>query len=264
MKNKILKILAGILAVVLICGILLITNAFVGNPISAKLAERAVKNYINEKYSSLDLVPEKPIYNFKDGSYVTWAKSKTSMDTRFSMAYRNGEVYYDTYEFDVLGMHNTLDRLSNEYTSVAREILEKELGYKDNAARVMYDKSEYEDAKDILKLDMGFDRSLPLNARVSISIKDIKDVSLENMSKILTDAHRIFTDNECYFQEYGLYIGDSGTIVTINGVTPEDIEGGQLLALLQQAEEHRDDIAFEKNGDKTDDGNRITVFIKTK
>ncbi|NLK91331.1 MAG: hypothetical protein GX274_07105, partial [Clostridiales bacterium] len=79
-KNKVLKIFAAILAVVLISGILLITNAFVGNPISAKIAQRAVKNYVREKYSFLDLELEKPVYNFKDGSYVTWAKSKTSID----------------------------------------------------------------------------------------------------------------------------------------------------------------------------------------
>ena len=71
-------------------------------------------------------------------------------------------------------------------------------------------------------------------------------------------------DNECYFQEYGLYIGDSDTVVTIYGVTPENIESGQLLDLLQQAKDYRDDIVLEKNGDKMDDGRGITVFIKTK
>ncbi len=265
-RNKVLKIFAAILAVILISGILLITNAFVGNPVSAKMAQRAVKNYVGEKYSFLDLELEKPIYNFKDGSYITWAKSKTSMDTKFSINYRDKEVYYDSYEFDVLHMHNTLRRLEDEYTYIVRQILEDELGYGDNSASVMYDKDDYEGAghKDVLKLDMEFDRSLPLNPGVSMSMKDIKDISLENISKILADAHRVFVNNECYFREYGLYIGDSDTIVTIGGVTPEDIEGGQLLDLLQQARDHRDDIAFGRNGDKVDGGNRITVFIKTK
>ena len=265
-KNKVLKIFAAILAVVLISGVLLTTNAFVGNPVSAKIAQRAVKNYAREKYSFLDLELEKPIYNFKDGSYIIWAKSKTSTDTKFNINYRDGKVYYDSYEFDVLHMHNTLRRLEDEYTYIVRQILEDKLGYRDNSARVMYDKDGYESAryKDILKLDVEFDRSLPLNSGVSLSIKDIEDVSLENISKILADAHRVFVDNECYFREYGLYIGDSDTVVTIGGVTPENIEGGQLLDLLQQARDHRDDIVFEKNGDKVDGGNRITVFIKTK
>lgn len=264
MKNKIFKILAGILAIILICVVLFITNAFVGNPISAKLAENAVKNYVNEKYPDLDLKLEKPVYNFKDGNYIVWAKSKTSIDTRFNINYRNGKVYYDNYEFYVLDMHNTLDRLADEYTSVARKILEKELGYKDNATRVMYDKAEYGKAKDILELDMEFDKLLPLDSEVNISIKNIKDISLENISKILTNAHKAFMENECYFKKYGLDIGDSETVIMVNEIIPEDIEDGQLLSLLQQAMDRKDDIVFEKNGDKVGNDGRITIFVKTK
>lgn len=153
-KNRMLKILGGILAVVLISGVLFITNIFVGNPISAKIAERAIRNYVNEKYSFLDLELERPVYNPKDGYYTIWAKSKTSIDTKFSINYRDGKVYYDSYEFDVLHMYNTLRRLEDEYTYIARQILEDELNYKDNSARVMYDKDDYENAGhiDVLKL----------------------------------------------------------------------------------------------------------------
>ncbi len=265
-RNKVSKVFAAILAVVLISGILLITNAFIGNPISAKIAQRAVRNYVGEKYPFLGLKLGKPIYNPKDGSYVVWAESETSMDTKFNINYRDGEVYYDSYEFDVLHMHNTLRRLEDEYTYIVRQILEDELGHRDNSARVMYDKDGYESAryKDIFKLDMEFDRSLPLDSGVSLSIKDIEDVSLENISKILADVHSVFVDNECYFQEYGLYIGDSDTVVTIYGVTSENIEGGQLLDLLQQAKDYGDNAEPEKNGDRMDNGNGIMVFIKTK
>jgi hypothetical protein len=265
-RNKVLKILTVILALVLISGVLFITNVFVGNPVSAKIAEKAIRNYINEKYSSLDLELEKPIYDPKSGSYIAWAKSKTSIDTKFSINYRNGEIYHDSYEFDVLHMHNTLRRLEDEYTYIAGQILEDELGYGDDSARVMYDKDDYENAghRDTLKLDMEFSRSLPLNPEISLSLKGIEDVSLENISKILIDSYETFLDNECYFKKYGMYAGDNGTVVTVYGVTPEDIEGGQLLGLLQQAKDHRDDIVFEKNGDKIDDGNGITIFVKTK
>ncbi len=264
-RNKVLKILTVILAVVLIGGILFITNAFVGNPVSAKIAEKAIRNYINEKYSPLNLELEKPIYDPKGGSYIAWAKSETSVDTKFSISYRDGEVYSDSYEFDVLHMHNTLRRLEDEYTYIAGQILEDELGYGDDSARVMYDKDDYESAgrKDILKLDMEFDRSLSFNPEISLSLKGIEDVSLENISKILIASHETLLKNECYFKKYGMYAGDNGTVVTVHGVTPEDIESGQLLGLLQQARDHEDDVKFEKNGDKTDDGNGITVFIKT-
>ncbi len=265
MKNKVLKILAAAIAIALICGILIVTNAFVGNPISGKIAEKAVKNYVDEKYSFLDLELEKPFYNFKDGSYIVRAESKTSVDTKFSINYRDGEVYYDSYEFDVLDMHNTLRRLEDEYTHIVKQILEDELGYKDDSTRVMYGKDDYESAgyKDILKLDMEFDRSLPLNPEVSLSLKGIEDVSLENISKILIASHETFLNNECYFKKYGMYVGDTGTIATVYGVTPENIESGELLTLLQQAKDCKDDVITGKDGDKVEHDNEIMVFIKT-
>lgn len=265
MKSRVLKAIAGVVAVGLICGILVVTNAFVGNPISSKIAEKAVKNYANEKYAFLDLELEKPVYNFKDGSYVVWAKSRTSIDTKFSMNYRNGEIYYDSYEFDVLRMHNTLYRLANEYSYIVREILEKELGYKDNSTRVMYNKYDYESAKykDDLKLDMEFDRSLPLDPEVILSLKDVEDVSLESISKILIDSHETLVNNECHFTKYSLYAGDKGTLASVHGVRPDHIESGQLLNLLQEAMDYEDDIEFEKGGDKIDLEERISIFIKS-
>ncbi|OZV10256.1 hypothetical protein CIW83_21315 [Tissierella sp. P1] len=120
-KNKILKILAGLIAIILIGGILFITNAFVGNPISARIADETIKQYIKDNYSYLDLELEKPIYNFKDGSYVMNVRSKSSIDTKFGIHYRNGSISYDSYEMRVLGMFNTLDRLSDEYSAVAKK-----------------------------------------------------------------------------------------------------------------------------------------------
>ena len=268
-KNKILKILAGVVAIALICGILFITNAFVGNPISAKIAEKAIKNYVNEKYSFLDLELEKPVYNFKDGSYMVWAKSKTSIDTKFTINYRDKGVYYDSYEFDVLDMHNTLDRLSREYSYIASQLLEKELGYENDIVKIMYSKENYEESakdalEDILELDMKFDRTLPLKAKAVISMKNAEDISLENISKILIASHETFINNECYFEKYSLYIGDLQSTATVYGVTPEDVESGQLLDLLQQAMDREDDVEFEKNGDKAEHDSGITVFIKTK
>ncbi len=64
-KKLTLKMLAGAVAVVLIVGMLFVTNAFVGNPISAMMANKAIKQYVNQNYSYLDLEIEKVSYNFK-------------------------------------------------------------------------------------------------------------------------------------------------------------------------------------------------------
>jgi len=94
-KKQILKILAGVVAVVLIFRMFFVTNAFVGNPISVLRANKVIKQYVDKNYSSLDLEIEKARYNFKDTAYVAWVKSKTSIDTKFSIYYREGKVQRD-------------------------------------------------------------------------------------------------------------------------------------------------------------------------
>lgn len=183
---------------------------------------------------SLDLEIEKAKYNFKDASYMAIAESKTSIDTKFAIYYRDGEVQRDDYKRYVLGMFNTLQRLSDEYSVIAKDIIAKELGYENNTTMVMYDKAIYENANDILKLDMKFDKALPMDAEVIIRL-DLKDNSLENIAKVLIDAHKVFIGNGYNFKKYGLYAENDGMLVMINEVTTVDIESGELLSLLKEA-----------------------------
>jgi len=126
----------------------------------------------------LDLEIGKTSYNFKDGSYVAMAKSKTSIDTKFAIYYRNGKVQRDNYESNVLGMFNTLQMLSDEYSVIAKKIVAEELGYENNTTMVMYDKDVYKNANDILELDMKFHKALPINAEVTLRL-DSTDNSIQ-------------------------------------------------------------------------------------
>lgn len=253
MKNTprlILKILAVVAALALASGILFITNAFVGNPISAMMANKAINKYVKQNYSHLDLEVEKSNYNFKNSSYVAWVKSKTSIDTKFTIEYGDGKVKWDRYETDVLGKFNTLQRLSDEYSYIAKNIIAEKFGYINNTSTVMYDKSEYEHANTngILELDMKFDRSLPMNTEVTIRL-DLEDSSMEGIAKVLKDTHNTFIDNGCIFYKYSLYAENDGMLLMVNEVTPKDIEGGDLATLLEEA--------------KTNSGiNGISVYIK--
>lgn len=237
MKNNtrlILKVAAAVIAITLIGGLLFFTNAFVGNPISAAIANRAIEKYVGENYPYLDLEVEKVIYNFKTGSYMARAKSKTSIDTQFAIYYRSGDIR-DDYESYVLGKFNTLQRLSDEYSVIAKNIIAEELGYENNTTIVLYKTDDK--AKDILELDMEFDRSLPLDAEVIIRL-DLEDTSLEEVAKVLTEAHQAFLENNCYFTEYSLYGEKGDTHVSVHGVTPEDIESGELIKLLKEAKDN--------------------------
>lgn len=246
--RTVLKVLSAVTAAALIGAILFITNSFIGNPISKAMANRAIMQYVNEKYPSMDLVVGKAAYNFKDGAYAARAKSKVSIDTHFFIYYRSGKVQRDDYESYVTSMFNTLDRLSDEYSAIAKSIVAEELGYENNTTMVMYNKDEYGKANDILKLDMEFDKALPVKSEVMLRL-DLKDSSLKNIAKVITDAHEAFIKNGCKFNTYSLYAENDGMLVMINGVTPADIEDGNLANLLEKA------------GDNSStDG--ISVFIK--
>lgn len=243
-----LKIFAGVVALVLIGGILFVTNATVGNPISANMANKSIKQYVDQNYSHLDLEIEKARYEFKNGEYMAKAKSKTSIDTKFEIYYRGGKVQRDDYELYVLGKVNTLIRFSDEYSAIAKDILAKELLYENNTTMVMYDKNEYEKVIDVLELDMKFDKTLPINAEVTIRL-DLTDNSLEGIAKVLTNAHKAFVNNACNFSTYSLSAENDGMHVTVYGITPADIESGDLVSLLEKA----------KNGESV---NGIGVYIK--
>lgn len=237
MKNNqsTLKFLAGVVAIVLIGAMLFITNAFVGNPFSAMRANKAVKQYVGQNYSFLDLEVEKAEYDFKNQGYRSIAKSKTSADTKFAIYYSEGLVQRDDYQLYVVEKFNTLDRLISEYSLIAKTIVASELGYENNTTYVVHDKSLSESLSEILELDMKFYKAIPINPEVTVQI-DTTDYSLENVANILTNAHKAFLDNGCVFTKYGFYAGSEEANIMVIGVTPADIEGGTLLSLLKGAQ----------------------------
>jgi hypothetical protein len=127
-------------------------------------------------------------------------------------------------------MFNTRQRLSGEYSSFVKTLLSRELGFTNNTTMVRY----YDDPADILKLDMEFVKSLPLRAKVTIRF-ELTDNSTEGISKVLTDAHKVFVSNDCIFNEYGLFAENNEMYVMVHGVTADDIEGGELANLLENS-----------------------------
>ncbi|MGH4117467.1 hypothetical protein [Clostridium sp.] len=238
-KGLTFKIISGIIALTLIGFILLITNATVGNPITKAMANKAIKQYADKNYPSMDLEIEDAYYEFKSTSYIGIAKSKTSIDTKFGVYYKNGKVHYDDYESRVLGLFNTRQRIEDEYSAIAKNIISKDLRYEKNTT-IMDSKSDKgEESMLPLTLDMKFEKDLFLTSNVSIRL-DSKENSMEAMAKILTDAHKAFVKNNCNFRSYSLWVQNSSTkYVYISGVTLDDIESSNLTALLEKAKTNR-------------------------
>ena len=262
-NKKPLKILAGVIAITLIGGMLFITNAFVGNPISAMKANKDIKQYVNKNYSHLDLDVGKATYDFKNGGYMARATSKTSIDTKFAVYHYDGKVQRDDYKDYVLGMFNTLDRLSNEYSALATDVISKELGYEDVNITVMYDKDNYGKFTDDLELDIKFDKALPLNPEVHIQLA-LNDLSIEEVANIFISTHNVFIDNGFIFTKYGLFADDDPENIMVIGVTPAQIESGDLVNLLKIAEMYEDTTIIGKDGDKEPSRGSNEIFIYRK
>jgi hypothetical protein len=238
-KGITFKIVAGIIALTLISFILLITNATVGNPISKKKANDAIKQYVDKNYPSMDLEIEDAYYEFKKTSYIGMAKSKTSIDTKFGVYYKNGKIHYDNYESRVVSLFNTRQRLEDEYSAIAKNIISKELGYDKNTTMIHSKSDKGEESMRPLTLDMKFDKGLFLISTVVIRL-DSKENSMDAMAKILTDAHNAFVKKDCIFDNYNLNVQNSSTkYVNIDRVTLADIEGGNLTTLLERAKTNR-------------------------
>ena len=124
MKKKTLKIIALILALVLIALIGWFANGLVGNPVSKYLAEKSAEKYVAENYAGTDYYIETLAFNFKFSNYYAHIRSDSSMDTQFTLYITMlGEVYFDTYE-DVLSGAITARRVEDEYRELTDQIFD--------------------------------------------------------------------------------------------------------------------------------------------
>ncbi|MBE6815753.1 MAG: hypothetical protein E7522_09965, partial [Ruminococcaceae bacterium] len=124
MKKKILKVLALILAIVLIIGIGLFANALVGNPVSKFLATKGAEEHLAKNYGDKDFVVEEVTYDFKTGGYYARVTSPTSIDSHFSLSFDwLGKLIIDSYE-EVTSGWNTAYRIGEEYRKEVDKVFE--------------------------------------------------------------------------------------------------------------------------------------------
>ena len=125
MKKKILKMIAMVIAIVLIVGLAWTANSLVGNPISEMLAQKAADEYLEEHFPNTDYYIEDLGFSFKFIGYYAHVRSETSMDTQFSLRIDMlGNVNYDTYDSVTMGFV-TAERVNQEYRTLTDQIFEK-------------------------------------------------------------------------------------------------------------------------------------------
>ena len=122
--KKVLKILALILAVVLLCVVGWFANAFLGNPVSKALAVSTANKYMAAQYGDTDYYIEGVGYSFKTMGYYAHVRSPSSIDTQFVLYLDMlGNLERDTYE-SVLGGSITARRIESEYRTYTDRVFD--------------------------------------------------------------------------------------------------------------------------------------------
>lgn len=194
------RILAGTIALILIGFILFLANDFVGNPISKILVNQAASKYVNQNYAQLNLELNKASFNFKDGSYYVSARSKTSIDTHFSMNFSgSGKFIYDTYQSNVLEKFNTWQRVNSEYETMVDTVVDHDFPYEsDIAFGELLGKGEQSDE---LELDREYDMKAMAKEKGHIVLYITSDTPNEEvLTQTLIEVKKLFDQKEVPFQ----------------------------------------------------------------
>lgn len=207
MKRKRVRLSTILFVVVLLLFVGFIANvimAFYGNPISAAISTKKIRSYVSETYPDMELEVPKAGYNFKFEEYISHVKSKTSPDTYFNVSWIKGKIF-DSYESDVTGRGNTLDRLNREFSDKVEQILQKEFPYQSS---ILFAHLGEEEGVNMgqLTLDMPLDPfNPPVPAGLTIYILD-PDPSYEFLSARLLELQRIMEEHEISMDTYSVVI----------------------------------------------------------
>lgn len=233
-SNVILRILAFVVALALIGILLSLANGFLGNPISASIARRAIEKYIAETYPHLDLEMGKVSYNFKDGNYHSRVTSPTSVDTHFNISYEGSGQIRDDYEIYVLGKYNTLARFEREYKELVEPVIAKIPNLGPLSAMVRVEKLEYEQSREDIQVDMPFSPDLPIDFVLSVTA-EIDSEDVDYLASVIETIDRAVSQAGYHFHSYYLYSKTETLIISIGNVTKENIQEGNLAAQIQEA-----------------------------
>ena len=124
-KLNIKKLLALVAAVVLLIGVLWVTDLFTGYPVSHFRVKHAAEDYLEETYPGMELTLSKPERQLKLGGFTMEAGSPDDPLLHFRLQFwTDGTLAYDSYEDDVVNKGNIFNFLNDEYNRRCHELWE--------------------------------------------------------------------------------------------------------------------------------------------
>ena len=245
MKKKILKVLALILAIVLIIGIGLFANALVGNPVSKFLATKGAEEHLAKNYGDKDFVVEEVTYDFKTGGYYARVTSPTSIDSHFSLSFDwLGKLIIDSYE-EVTSGWNTAYRIGEEYRKEVDKVFENnefpffmhishgDIEFTSKEYGEDSSRPDYAIYKETLEIDGIYDiDELGKKAgKLTVYIYD-NDVTEENLAEILLNIKSVFDKSGVTFYAIDCVLEKSKPEASADGSVPKDPPRIEVLNFL--------------------------------
>lgn len=208
MKKKALKIVALVVALILIIGICIFANSIVGNPVSKMLATNTAKQYIQENHPNMDYQLDGVTFNFKFVCYNAYFSSASSPDSSFTlMLGMDGKIVHDYYEGQVINRENTARRLEDAYRVAAGKVLDDpsipyncHIGY----GELQFISEEFKNAEGVpsyalISNDLELDGVYDINelgakaGKLTIYIYD-DTVTVDRLAKIILDIRKRMDD----------------------------------------------------------------------
>lgn len=185
MKKKIVKIMAAVVAGILIIGVLFVYNAFCGNIFSALYAKHQIEQHINKNFANNSYKISNAQYEFKMGLYFCSIIDPNSEDGSFTASYSRGEVY-DDYKIMVTEKQNTLMRLDEGFRYDVEPILDKYLTEPDfGYGTLIHGDNEVDMSK--LSLDMTFDtKNMPIETYIVVVMHSYEATSFDKIKTLMS------------------------------------------------------------------------------
>lgn len=209
-KSKIFKIIALCFVLLLILLVLWFVDGFYGNPISKKISNRSIEDYIEKTYPNNQYEIADAKYNFKSNGYYSEVSLPGSIDIHFRVSTRrNGKISYDSYQSEVVYKQNVFRRINDEYRKRVDEVVEaQEFPYPGyiKFGEIMGDRTvdEFGNCYGITTKDLIIDKEydvmeLAKDAGHLVLYIEDQDVSIERASEILLDIKNILDDKYIKF-----------------------------------------------------------------
>lgn len=170
MKMK--RIIAFVVATILVLLLAFGYFEFYGYPITKYIAKKEITAYIKDNFLDLEYTTSNVTFNFKDDSYYISVDVVNSEDNDFNVSYLNGKVS-DDYTWRVIERENTASRLQihlneEKYDQPAQDI------FKDNYHFSLLTYNHEAFKNNLPKLDMEIEAMLqeyPLEIHIYLNDK---------------------------------------------------------------------------------------------